>query len=105
CCRHLPVDGLERSSGRNAYPSGITPSNIMSPTRSQPGSRTEVSPGARVHTHLLPTQTCPRDDPALDTRITDKKAGLAAADVASLAIRQTQVPAQRLAFRPMHRHS
>ena len=49
CCRHLPVDGLERSSGRNASPSGITPSNIMSPTQDQPGSRTEVSPGARAH--------------------------------------------------------
>ena len=48
-CRHLPMDGLERSSGRNATPSGITPSNIMSPTRNHPGSRTEVSPGARAH--------------------------------------------------------
>jgi hypothetical protein len=31
-CRHHQVDGLGRPSGRNAYPSGITPSNIMSPS-------------------------------------------------------------------------
>jgi hypothetical protein len=49
CCRHLAVDGPERPSGRNASPSGITPSNILSPARNQPGSRTEVSPGARAH--------------------------------------------------------
>ena len=48
-CRHPTVDGLERSSGRNASPSGITPSNIMSPARSQPGSWTEVRLGARAH--------------------------------------------------------
>ena len=49
CC-HLFVDGPERQSGRNASPSGITPSNIMSPipepTR---GSWTEVRLGARAH--------------------------------------------------------
>ena len=44
------VDGLERSSGRNASPNGITPSDILSPARSQPGSWTEVSLGARAHT-------------------------------------------------------
>jgi hypothetical protein len=61
CCRHAPrVDGLERSSGRNASPSAITPTNILSPARSQPGSRTEVSLGARAHTirsiqHASPT--------------------------------------------------
>jgi len=49
CCRHLRVDGLERPSGRNAYPSGVTPSTIMSPTL-KTGSRTEISPGARAHT-------------------------------------------------------
>ena len=53
--RHVPachthVDGPERPSGRNASPSGITPSNIMSPA-SEPtrGSRTEVRLGARAH--------------------------------------------------------
>jgi hypothetical protein len=50
CCRHVHVDGPERSSGRNASPSGITPSNILSPTRSQPGPWTEVRLGARAHT-------------------------------------------------------
>jgi hypothetical protein len=48
-CRHARVDGPERPSGRNASPSGITPSNIMSPARSQPGSWTEVRLGARAH--------------------------------------------------------
>ena len=49
--RHpLPgVDGPERPSGRNAPPSGITPSTIMSPTRSHPGPWTEIRPGARAH--------------------------------------------------------
>jgi hypothetical protein len=49
-CRHQQVDGLHRQSGRNASPSGITPSTIMSPTRNQPGSRTEIRLGARAHT-------------------------------------------------------
>jgi hypothetical protein len=49
-CRHELVDGPERPSGRNARTSGITPSNIMSPARSQPGSWTEVRLGARAHT-------------------------------------------------------
>ena len=49
-CRHHQVDGPERPSGRNASPSGITPSNIMSPTgEPTPGSRTEVRLGARAH--------------------------------------------------------
>ena len=47
--RHAHMDGPERPSGRNASPSGITPSNIMSPARSQPGSWTEVRLGARAH--------------------------------------------------------
>jgi hypothetical protein len=52
-CRHARVDRLKRLSGRNASPSGITPSNIMSPARSQPESRTEVRLGARAHTTRL----------------------------------------------------
>jgi hypothetical protein len=76
-CRHARVDGPERPSGRNACTSGITPSNIMSPARSQPGSWTEVRLGARAHTtrttnraHEPPPNrssipTTP--DPALDT--------------------------------------
>jgi hypothetical protein len=75
-CRHTLVDGPERPSGRNASPSGITPSNIMSPARNQPGSWTEVRLGARAHTthttnraHAPPASrssnpTTP--DPALD---------------------------------------
>ena len=51
-CRHHPVDGPERPSGRNASPSGITPSNIMSPAPEPTrGSRTEVRLGARAHKH------------------------------------------------------
>ena len=50
-CRHAHVDGPERPSGRNASPSGITPSNIMSPAPEPTrGSRTEVRLGARAHT-------------------------------------------------------
>ena len=49
-CRHVLVDGPERPSGRNASPSGITPSNIMSPAPEPTrGSRTEVRLGARAH--------------------------------------------------------
>ena len=78
-CRHHQVDGPERPSGRNASPSGITPSNIMSPAPEPTrGSRTEVRPGARAHTtrtvdraHAPPadrssTPTTP--DQALDVR-------------------------------------
>ena len=51
-CRHARVDGPERPSGRNASPSGITPSNIMSPAPEPTrGSWTEVRLGARAHTH------------------------------------------------------
>jgi hypothetical protein len=77
--RHAHVDGPERPSGRNASPSGITPSNIMSPTPEPTrGSRTEVRLGARAHNthpvdraHAPPanrssTPTTP--DPALDAR-------------------------------------
>ena len=54
-CRHpLGVDGPERPSGRNAPPSGITPSTIMSPTRRPAGSWTEIRPGARAH-HTHPS--------------------------------------------------
>jgi hypothetical protein len=48
-CRHVRVDGLERLSGRNAYPSGITPSTIMSPTHHMVRSRTEIRLGVRAH--------------------------------------------------------
>ena len=49
--RHAHVDGPERPSGRNASPSGITPSNITSPAPEPTrGSRTKVRLGARAHT-------------------------------------------------------
>ena len=47
CC-HARVDGPERPSGRNAF-CGITPSTIMSPTRSHPGPWTEIRLGACAH--------------------------------------------------------
>jgi hypothetical protein len=47
--RHARVDGPERPSGRNASPSGITPSTIMSPARRTAGPRTEIRLGARAH--------------------------------------------------------
>lgn len=48
--RHARVDGPERPSGRNASPSGITPSHIMSPAPEPTrGSWTEVRLGARAH--------------------------------------------------------
>jgi hypothetical protein len=36
-CRHVRVDGPYRPSGRNASPSGITPSTIMSPAQAPQG--------------------------------------------------------------------
>ncbi len=49
-CRHDQlVDGPYRPSGRTAYPSGITPPTIMSPTRSHPGPSTEIRLSARAH--------------------------------------------------------
>jgi hypothetical protein len=78
-CRHVRVDGPERPSGRNASPSGITPSNIMSPTPEPTrGSRTEVRLGARAHNtpivdraHAPPADRStdpPTPDHALDVR-------------------------------------
>jgi hypothetical protein len=77
-CRHALVDGPERPSGRNASPSGITPSNIMSPAPEPTrGSWTEVRLGARAHNttvtrraHAPPNRcgssTLTTLDPALD---------------------------------------
>ena len=67
-CRHARVDGLQRPSGRNAYPSGITRSNIMSPARSQPGSWTEVRLGARAHTTRTTNQAHAPPKPSSSTR-------------------------------------
>ena len=76
-CRHVRVDGPERPSGRNASPSGITPSNIMSPAPEPTrGPWTEVRLGARAHNtrttnraHAPPangSSTLTTPDPALD---------------------------------------
>jgi hypothetical protein len=52
-CRHHLVDGPERPSGRNASPSGITPSHIMSPAPEPTrGSWTEVRLGVRARNTL-----------------------------------------------------
>jgi hypothetical protein len=49
-CRHDQlVDGPYRPSGRNAYPSGVIPPTIMSPTRSHAGPSTEIRLSARAH--------------------------------------------------------
>ena len=53
-CRHDQfVDGPYRPSGRTAYPSGVIPPTIMSPTRSHAGPSTEIRLSARAH----PTST------------------------------------------------
>ena len=67
-CRHARVDGLQRPSGRNAYPSGITRSNIMSPARSQPEPRTEVRLGARAHKTRTTNQAHAPPKPSSSTR-------------------------------------
>ena len=49
-CRHDQfVGGPYRPSGRNAYPSGITPPTIMSPTQTPSGPSTEIRLSARAH--------------------------------------------------------
>ena len=50
--RPLRGNGPERMSGRNTICPN-PPSHIMYPTRSQPGSRTEVRLGVRGHTPYL----------------------------------------------------
>ncbi len=51
--RQRLLDGQTRQSGRNASSNGVTPSTIMSPIRSQPGSWTEIRLGVRVHNSCL----------------------------------------------------
>ena len=58
-CRHVRVDGLQRPSGRNPYPSGIAPSTIMSPSRRKAGSRTEIRLSTRAHTHADSASSAP----------------------------------------------
>ena len=49
-CRHQHVDGHHRQSGRNAFPSGITPikHHVAGPKPTH-GSWTEIRLGARAH--------------------------------------------------------
>ena len=51
-------DGPERMSGRTTICRN-TPSHIMSPTRSQPGTSAEVSQGVRGHTPPINAPTHP----------------------------------------------
>ena len=79
CCRHVRVDGLERLSGRNASPSGITPSNILSPARRTEGSWTEVRLGARAQTtciqraHAPPRQRLPTEQTLSGRHLTPRR--------------------------------
>jgi hypothetical protein len=65
-CRHHQVHGLHRPSGRTA--SRNTPSTIMSPLRSHPGTRTEIRLGVRAHrlplrrAHAPPTERIDAED-------------------------------------------
>jgi hypothetical protein len=61
-CRQPQLDGLHRPSGRTA--SRNTPSTIMSPTRSHPGSSTEIRLGVRAH--LTHNTNQPHAPPTLD---------------------------------------
>ena len=59
-CRHVCVDGPERLSGRNASPSAITPSHIMSPAP-------EPTRGPRTEERLAPARTRFAAPPTLRT--------------------------------------
>jgi hypothetical protein len=59
-CRPLTGNRLERMSGRTICRN--TPSHIMSPTRDQPESSTEVSLGVRGHTPTLQRAHAPPTD-------------------------------------------
>jgi transposase len=51
-CRHARVDGPERPSGRNASPSGIPPSHIMSPAPEPTRGSWTKSKAGRPRAHL-----------------------------------------------------
>jgi hypothetical protein len=71
-CRHHPVDGPERPSGRNAYPLREHPiKHHVAGPGVNPWSRTEVSPGARAQTPSLRRAHAPPDHP-LDIPTQDK---------------------------------
>jgi transposase len=62
-------DGLQRLSGRNTICRN-TPSNIMPPTRSQPGPSAEVSLGVRGHTPAPQRAHAPPTTPSRNRRPT-----------------------------------
>jgi hypothetical protein len=72
----INLDGPEGPSGRNASPSGITPSTILSPAGRTARSRTEIGLGARAHTPSASTTPVKRyalgpNRPAL--RVTERR--------------------------------
>ncbi len=75
-CRHVRVDGPYRPSGRNAFPSGIIPSTIMSPTQSSPGSWTEIRLSARAHTSPANRAHAPPGRAGVPTRQQEPPEGL-----------------------------
>lgn len=70
-CRHHPVDGLHRPSGRTA--SRITPSTIMSPFQGNPGTRTEIRLGVRAHPRTANRPHAPPPDALTPTTSADKE--------------------------------
>ena len=69
-CRHDHVDGLHRPSGRNASPSGITPSTIMSPTRNtlRIADRDKAGRPRAHHPHRQPPPRTPEHNAAPPTQ-------------------------------------
>jgi hypothetical protein len=63
-CRHHPMDGPHRQSGRTA--SRNTPSTIMSPLRNHAGARTEIRLGVRAHTTRNTDRAHAPPHPAVD---------------------------------------
>jgi len=102
-CGHdrTAVDRPDRPSGRNASPSGITPSTIMSPACSRHGSRTEIRLGARAHTTR--TSNRPHAPPSPSSSIrrsrTDSTCDQVPAQIRSVATAPSEVccPAIRFA--------
>jgi hypothetical protein len=103
-CRHVRVDGPYRPSGRNASPSGITPSTIMSPTPSKHGSWTEIRLSARAHNspvdraHPPPSNlkfTKSRTPRSRRDPCTDKERGIAPTEMCPPDIRSSDTPNQK----------
>ena len=108
-CRHDQfVDGPYRPSGRNAFPSGITRSTIMSPTQAKPGSRTEIRLSARAHTTPVDRAHAPPDPQPSTTENGQTQARLASgipAQIRSVAAPQLSYvdPGSDLSLSPTER--